>query len=340
MSDQPDLVRRILDGRHRDLSLLAAQGLIPLTPAELVPLQVRLATGEDAEIAQSADQALGALEPRLVIDLIEDGAPAEVLVYFSRNHCRAPVLEAILRRRDVPPETLIELARTLPEDQQEILLLRQDLIIAEPRILDALGENPLASSYTKRRIREYREHLLPKQAPVRTSEEVEREASALTEAEVAAAIEEARRQDPGKGEVDEGTGLSDAQVRSMSVPVRLKLTRGAAISLRSLLVRDPNPLVATSVLRNNQLQDSEVERIASSRSVVPEVLEVISRNRQWTRKYSVILSLVRNPRTPVGIAIRYLSRVSVRDLTLLKRDRNVSHAVRDGAKRLSRIKRS
>lgn len=339
MSEQPDLVRQILVGRSRELKLLAAQGLVPLTPADLVPLQVKLATDENGEIAAAAGQALGALEPRLVVDLIEDGAPPEVLVYFSREHHQAPVLEAILRRKDVPASILMELAREVPPDQQEILLLRQDLIIAEPAILDALAENPQISSYSKRRIDEYRQHLLPREAPLKTPEQLESEADGLSAAEVESAIVAARLQDPGKGEVDESIGLSDAQVRSLPVPVRLKLTRGAVLSLRSLLVRDPNPLVATSVLRNNQLQDSEIERIASSRSVLPEVLEAVSRNRQWTRKYSVVLSLVRNPRTPAGIAMRFLARVSVRDLALLARDRNVSHTVRQGAKRLSRIKR-
>ena len=340
MSEQPDLVRQILDGRSRGLRLLAAQGLVPLTPAELVPIQVKLAADEDRQIAEAADEALGALEPRIVVDLIEDGSPLEVLGYFARKHRQAPVLEAILRRRDVPPEILIELARTVPAEQQEILLLRQDLIIAEPAILEALGENPEVSNYARRRIDEYREHLLPREAPVKTAEQLEREADLLTEAEVERAFEAARLEDVGQGEVEDSTGLSDTQVRSLPVPVRLKLTRGASVSLRSLLVRDPNPLVATSVLRNNQLQDSEIERVASSRSVVPEVLETVSRNRHWTRKYSVILSLVKNPRTPAGLAMRFLSRVSVRDLDLLKRDRNISHTVREGAKRLSRIKHS
>lgn len=340
MNETPDLVRQILVGRNRELRLLAAQGLVPLVPSELVPLQVRLAADEDGEIAEAAHRALGTLDPRLVVDLIGDGAPLEVLSYFSRRHRHASVLEAILRRRDLPAEIVLELAGEVPEDQQEMLLLRQDLIIAEPKILDALADNPQVSSYSLRRIREYREHLLPRERPVKSAEELEREAEELSEAEVESAIEEARRRPAGKGEVDESTGLSDSQVRSLPVPVRLKLTRGAPLTLRALLVRDPNPLVATSVLRNNPIQDSEVERIASSRAVVPEVLEAISRNRHWTRKYSVILSLVRNPRTPVGIAIRFLSRVAVRDLALLKRDRNVSHAVREGANRLSRIKRN
>ena len=340
MSEQSEFIQQILTSRSRDLRLMAAQGMVPLIPGDLVPLQVQLASSDEEEVAEAAVQALGALEPGEIANLIDDGAPTEVLSYFSRQRRHALVLEAILRRKDLDSRLLVELAAVLGPEQQEILLLRQDAIVEEPAILEALEENPEVSSYSRRRIREYREHLLPKQKPIKSSEELEREADELTEQQVDAAFAEAGRGEAGPGEVEKETGLSENQIRSLPVPVRLKLSRGAAPSLRNLLVRDPNPMVATSVLRNNPMSDSDIERIAASRQVVPEVLEAIHRNRHWMRKYAVILSLVRNPRTPAGIAIRLLSRISVRDLALLRRDRNVANAVRSTAARLAKIKRA
>jgi len=260
--------------------------------------------------------------------------------FFARHHRHAVILEAILRRKDAASQLLVELAAELAPEQQEILLLRQDAIVEEPAILEALERNPEISKYSQRRIQEYRDHLLPRQKRVKSQEELEEEADELTAQEVEAALAEARQQEAGKGEVDRETGLTEVQVRSLLVPVRVKLTRGASLSLRNILIRDPNPMVATSVLSNNPMQDSEIERIASNRAVVPEVLEAIQRDRSWTRKYGVVLSLVKNPRTPVGIAVRLLSRISVRDLALLKRDRNVSNAVRSSADRLAKIKKA
>jgi hypothetical protein len=54
---------------------------------------------------------------------------------------------------------------------------------------------------------------------------------------------------------------------------------------------------------------------------------------------AIVHALVANPRTPVGIGVRLVPRLSVRELRELSRDRNVSDAVRSTALRLYRIKR-
>ena len=84
--------------------------------------------------------------------------------------------------------------------------------------------------------------------------------------------------------------------------------------------------------------ESEIELIAANRSVAEEVLSMIAHNRQWNRKYNIIHALIKNPRTNVGMAVRLVSRLSIRDLRNLSRDRNVSEAVRNTAARLYRIK--
>ncbi len=118
----------------------------------------------------------------------------------------------------------------------------------------------------------------------------------------------------------------------------MQLSRGAPRNLRQVLIRDSNPSVALSVLANNAIPESELEQIASNRSVIEDVLEQIARDPRWIRKYRVVRALVANPRTPVGLAVRLTARLSVRDLRILSRDRNVQDAVRATARRLYRIK--
>ena len=55
------LVEQALAGGNRQLTLLAARGLLPLVPAELVDLQVRLARGADEEVAGLASPACWSL---------------------------------------------------------------------------------------------------------------------------------------------------------------------------------------------------------------------------------------------------------------------------------------
>ena len=68
--------------------------------------------------------------------------------------------------------------------------------------------------------------------------------SELTEEDLEAV--ERVRELPQGGESDQRTGLSETQIRSLPLPVRLKLCRGASRTLRSILVKDINPNVALS----------------------------------------------------------------------------------------------
>lgn len=339
-----NLAEKVLSGDDPQMALLAARGLLPLPPETLIPLQVRLATGSggaDGELARAAAESLRSLEPKVGVPYLRREAGEEVLAWFATHGTSPELLEAIIRRRDVPRRILVELAPRLSPALQESLILRQDAIVEEPAILDALGDNPDLTSYARRRIGEYRKHLLPREEaaaePPEPLDEVFPDDPG--EEEVEAAIEEARRQ-PDKGEVDEeGTGLSEAQIRFLPVPVRLKLTRGAPRGLRSILIRDPNPLIARSVLRNNRFSESEIEQIAQNRNIDDKVLGEIAREREWLTKYRIVHALVRNPRTPVAQSVKLVPRLSVRDLRLLSRDRNVPEPVRSTAQRLYRIKR-
>lgn len=120
----------------------------------------------------------------------------------------------------------------------------------------------------------------------KTPEEIEAEVDALNEEEIQEAIEEVRQR-PEDGKVHEVSGLTAGQIRLLSVPLRVKMARNADRQLRSLLVRDQNAQVALTVLRNNTLNDQEVELIANSRSVVDEVLAEIPKRREWIRKYAI-----------------------------------------------------
>jgi hypothetical protein len=335
---QASLLEQVRSGSNRQLQMLAAEGMLPLPAEQLIPVQVSLTLGSDLEVATRAAESLKKLDARFAQSYLARDAGPEVLAFFAGYVTHPLVIETILRRRDVPRAILADLARRLPADLQELLLLRQDAIVEAPEILDALEENPDLSSYTQRRIDEYREHLLPRDRSARPGPAVPLPGEEIDDIELAAELE-AVRELPESGEVDvEKTQLSEGQIRMLSIPARLKLTRGAPRSLRAILLRDSNSLVAVSVIQNNSLSDQEVEQTASNRAVVEEVLEAIARNRQWAAKYNICKSLVQNPRTYLPTALRLMTRLSVRDLRELSRDRNVADAVRSTALRLYTIK--
>jgi hypothetical protein len=331
---QGSLLDHVRSGANRQLQVLAASGLLPLPPEELIPLQVELARGVDPEISRSAAESLRKVDPRIAVPFLERQAGGDVLAFFAAEAQHPLLIETILRRRDVPRPLLVDLARRLPADLQEIL--RQDAIIDEPAILDALERNPQISGYTQRRITEYREHLLPQgRRPAAPAPGALEE---MSDQELAQVVEQVRQQAPSEGEVETQTGLSEGQIRMLPIPARLKLARGASRQLRTFLLRDSNVQVALAALLGNPLSDQEVEHAAASRAVAVEVLEAIAKKREWISRYNVAKFLVQNPRTPLPISLRLVNRMSVRDLRELGRDKNVADAVRSTALRLYRIK--
>ena len=331
------LADNVLSGDNRELQLLIARGMFPLPVEMMIPLQIRLSDISDEEIATAALESLASLDSEIAAPVIANSEQVEVVSYFATRTDQPLLAETVIQHRLIPPLVLSQMAISLSPELQEILLLRQDAILESPSILDRLEENPDLSSYAKRKIGEYREHLLPRQRRADSEEVAEAEEAEPTDEEIEEAITWARKE-PAKGEMDEVTGLSEAQIRTLPIPVRLKLSRGASRTLRNILVKDKNPMVAVSVMTGNAMGDGEVEMIASSKVVAEEVLETIARSRQWGRRYSIVHTLVKNPRMPAGLAARLVPRLGVRDLRLLSRDRNVSEVVRSTATRLYRIK--
>ena len=124
------------------------------------------------------------------------------------------------------------------------------------------------------------------------------------------------------------------RIMFMNVKDRVKLAMKGDRESRSILIRDSNRVVATAVINNPRVTDQEVENIATMRTVADEVLRVIGMNRAWTRSYTIIHNLVRNPRTPVPTVVSTLPRIRTKDLQHLSQNRNVSEAVRRQAVRL------
>lgn len=124
-----------------------------------------------------------------------------------------------------------------------------------------------------------------------------------------------------------------AVLSTLPVLDRLKLAMKGTREQRSVLIRDSNKLVAVAVLSSPKLSESEVEAFARMGNVSEEVLRIIAMNRSWTKNYSVMLALVRNPKTPTGLAMNFIQRLNDRDLKALGVDRNVPEALRITARK-------
>jgi hypothetical protein len=329
------LIASVLEDANPRRRRLAAEGALPLSPDRLLPLQLALTEDEDTETAEAARRSLEAVSAPVVRGLLAADVEPEVLGQLVQWVEAPACLAEIIRDPRVPAEAILERAPRLPAEAQETLILRQDLILEEPAILDALELNPQLDSVVRRRIGEFREYFFAKR--LEAPEEAPVEADEATDEEVELALSEALRRPP-EGEHDPSTGLSESQIRSLSVAVKVRLARTAEHSTRWILLRDSNPKIALAAFNRSPLGGGEIEQLANSRAVVPEVLEEIASNRKWSRKYQIVHSLVKNPRTPIATSISLVPRLGMRDMRNLSKDRNVPDAVRTRAGALYRMR--
>ncbi|MEP6903634.1 MAG: hypothetical protein ABJA66_18065 [Actinomycetota bacterium] len=125
------------------------------------------------------------------------------------------------------------------------------------------------------------------------------------------------------------------RILKLGMKDRMKLAMKGDREARNILIRDPNRIVAQAVINNAKITENEVEKIAAMRTVPEDVLRLIAINRSWARNYMIVHKLALNPRTPIGSAFTILTRLQLRDLAAIAKNRNVSDAVRKQALRLA-----
>jgi hypothetical protein len=114
----------------------------------------------------------------------------------------------------------------------------------------------------------------------------------------------------------------------LGVADRMKAAMKGSKSERAILVRDPNKLVSAAVLSSPKLTESEVENFAKLANVSEEILRTIGTNRAWIKNYGVVAALTRNPKTPLAVAMRFVQRLSDRDLKMIALDRNLQEPLK------------
>ncbi|RMG04247.1 MAG: hypothetical protein D6726_03805 [Nitrospirae bacterium] len=129
------------------------------------------------------------------------------------------------------------------------------------------------------------------------------------------------------------------KVQHLSIGEKIQLALKGGKELRSVLIRDPNKEVVMKVLENPKLTEGEVEMIAKNPSVPEDALRYIAKKRDWVRRYPIIVSLVNNPKTPPGVAMPFISHLRFQDLVILEKNKNVTDAVRNAAKRYVRMRK-
>ena len=333
------------DELPRDFLGLIAKGFLPIPQEDLIAMLAILTGKEDPEIAESAKASLGEI-PRggmLAFARSESSPPAGLDALLETSDDQE-ILGTIVRNRSASNQAVSALAAKASPRLQEVIITNQRRIIEEPSILESLLQNPELSSDVKRRVHEAREEFFEKVATrdARRAAIEEEELSAEAAEALNELLEEAAAADAESDavptelppDVPEEEKPVWIQILNMSVSDRVKLAFRGGRTERAILIKDRNKLVCAAVIRSPRLTESEVEAFATMRNIESEILRQIGMKREWMRKYPIVLSLVKNPKAPLGVVLPLINRLNLRDLKNLSQDRNVPEAVRISARKL------
>ncbi|MBI1746005.1 MAG: hypothetical protein HYR55_05370 [Acidobacteria bacterium] len=123
------------------------------------------------------------------------------------------------------------------------------------------------------------------------------------------------------------------RLNKMTVAGKVRAALFGSKEERMILVKSMNRIIAGAVLTSPKTSDTEVELISQMRNVHLDVLTTIAITPAWSRKRTIALNLIRNPRTPVALSLRLLKQITSRDMQFVARDRGIPEVIRRTATR-------
>ena len=330
---------------------MAAKGLVPLQGGDLVTLVVQLSGDADADVADTARQTLKAMPEKMLLPAINGELSSATLQGIATVRFQDDgILEALLENAAVAWETVERVARGCSERLAEVVATNQQRLLAHPQIVEALYKNKHARMSTIDRLVElcarngvrldgipaFDAHVKaiqgqlifePTEEPL-PGDAMFQEALTHDDGEVAVSVDKV----DGTEEVKEKYKPLSFRIRDMSISEKIRMTVVGDAAARTILLRDPNRMVSNAAINSPSMTETEAAAVAHSKEISEDILRIIGNRKEWVRSYEVKRALLFNPKTPVGIGLRFLGHMRPGDLKLLSRSRSVANPIKTAAR--------
>jgi hypothetical protein len=327
------------------LRLMAAKGLVPLPPSDMLSVLFMLSFDPDPGVRETTAKTSADLPDRILASALRDeNVSPHTLAFFLRLLWQKDAYAELLILNSATPDTAVaEVADRCNLRTAEIIGQNQLRVLRHEDIVRKLCSNPnvtaaLIDSVCDFGVRsgliledvpqmkEARVRLFGPEAAENPPEQGPTAAEVLQDLQLA--VEDANPMEEKK------RSTLTQRIMRMSVAEKVKLASLGNRETRGILLRDANRVVSMAAITNPRITDGEVEMIANNRACNEDVLRVIYNNREWTKRYPVKKALVKNPKTPMSIALRYLSTLRESEVKEIARDKNVPSGIQTHAKKM------
>ncbi len=354
----PNMRKHVDPNAPVPIRMMAAKGLVPLSPTDMIGALFMLMYDIEATVRDTAGKTASTLPDRIVASAFRDeGVQPVVLGWFLEVYAgNDAYAEMLISNSSTPDEAVASIAPACSLKTAELIGQNQLRLLRYEPIIAQLASNPVSAGALIDGVCDFavrngvdmpevpqmvaaRVRLFGPQAAAQpiakgpTADQIIADFGVAAPGEAAATAEGVPEKPAAPLEEQVKLTLIQ-QIAKMSVSERIKLANKGNKEVRTMLIRDSNRLVATAVIRSPRITDQEVMGQAMNRAANEDVLRVIYSNRQWIRKYTVRLALVKNPKVPAQVSMKFLAQVTEADIKALAKDKNVSGAIQQMARKM------
>ncbi len=325
------IAEKLLIETNVEVVKMVAKGNFPLPPNELIYVICHYGFENKFNIKEDCIKTLIDLPHTLYQNFFkEPQLPEKVILFLAYVFQNDPYkLEVIFRHPSTPHKVYEMFSKHSNEEVLRRLIEVESRWINNPKVIDNLLANsntPIdliqkLKFYKKSEVTGEEDKVIVSHEDVIITEEDKKNYSDLIEEKDTKDDIEAKRSLSGK-------------ISKMSVAEKIKLALMGNKEVRSILIKDSNKLVSTAVLKNPRITDGEIVKITQDKNVNEEIIRLICHNNNWTQNYAIKYNLVMHPKTPLPMALKFLSSLSLKDLANVAKSRNVPAALATSARKI------
>jgi len=316
MKVKKNLLHFISSERDHSLRIKTARGeekeFLSLSPCDRLTVLFILSHDRESEIADLASASLDTMVPTLILNALKERLNYLVLRdLFVRFRDNASILSAIAANADIDDRLAAAIAEEGSEDTIKAFEDNPSLQDILASITEGLKKNPLADQALAERLEKAAKE---KTGPLHEDEDLN---DLVSQEEV----------------VDSDRFNISQSLSRMTAGEKIKLAHTGDRSVRNILIKDKNRVVALSVLKNPKLTEQEVVTTIASTSVSEDIIRDIANTRKWMKSYKVKTAMVLNPHTPLSFSLKIVGYLRDKELKQLAKNKGIPGALVNAAAR-------
>ena len=136
-------------------------------------------------------------------------------------------------------------------------------------------------------------------------------------------------------DASEQAGVSPIfKIKSMNPKQKARLAMTGSRSERQILMRDHNAEVLAALLNHPRVEEAEILEVVKSPHSTSAIMKRVADNKKWMQNADIRVAVVRSPKTPTPLAVKYLASLPTTELQTLAKMGNAREVLRKEALRL------